>query len=130
MIRRLFIIGNLILAVYYAREGIRPYLSDAVAWDEGVIHLFIAFWFLVAGIGLLTNNVWLVSVYFVSLSGLFLLNLFISGLETWSTAGASMNKSNKSFNRELVVLGMVFLSEFFAIWANLKTKSENSGDGQ
>ena len=130
MIRRLFIVGNLIFAVYYAREGIRPYLSGAVSWDEGVIQLFIAFWFIVACIGLYAKNVWLVSVYFVSLSGLILLNLFITGMETWSTAGASIDNSNKSFNRELGVLGIVFLSECFAIWANIKTKSESGGDDQ
>jgi hypothetical protein len=130
LIRRLFIVGNLILAVYYAREGIRPYLLGALAWDEGLIQLFIAFWFIVACIGLYANNVWLVSVYFVSLSGLILLNLFITGLETWSRAGASIDKGSNPFSRELGVLGMVFLSECFAVWANIKTKGRNSGDHQ
>jgi hypothetical protein len=121
MVRILFIIGNFIIAGYYANEGIRPYLTGALSWDAGAIQLFMAFWFFVSCVGLYEKNVWIVSTSCIALSGLLIVDGFISGMQTWNAGFSARDHGEEASIPAFGLLGFVVLTEFIAIWFNRKS---------
>ena len=112
----IFVIIHMVLGCIFLKYGIEPYWQAGNRWDAGFLHLFIAFWFFLAGMGFYRKNIWLVSMTHLALIGFLALYLFIDLLEYVQT-GFNLSPGEVRIILGCIAVGVYLLAgEVYAIW--------------
>ena len=114
--RLVFIVTHVLLGAATLKAGVEAYWQASAGWDTGVMPLFVSFWFFFTGLGFYKKNLWLVSTSSLALGGVLALYLVVEFLAYFQKGFDMTAVDSFYFIAGMVVLGIVFAGEIYAIW--------------
>ena len=124
MLRLFFILANFVMAALFFFAGIAAYINWDGTWDAGVLPLFFAVWFILAGLGFWFKNVWIVGMASVALIGTSLLCMFIFAL---GELQENFGISKAGVDSVLIGLGLIFFvttGQIYALWSSRPSSAD------